>query len=173
MPPLLRVALPVLALAACAVSVNTSTGVDLDRFRGVYTTHFEGIPDRGAICAVVTNRSGASLAWLRLRLESDSQLGEEPGHWVSYWLWKGRLDPGQSVALALEDPPMADQIRLKLSSSGSGKARRSGRTARRISRCSETALQARLEKPGGQVLAVARGNEGARDEILVADHPDQ
>jgi hypothetical protein len=172
MPPLLRLALPLFALAACAVSVHTSPGVDLDRFRGVYTTHFEGIPDRAAVCALVTNRSGSGIDWLRLRLESDSQLGEEPGHWVSYWLWEGRLDPGGSVALALEDPPMADQIRLDLGGSGSGKPRRAGRTARRISRCSETALQARLEKPGGRVLAVARRNEGARDEILVADHPD-
>jgi hypothetical protein len=148
------------------------SAVDLDRFRGVYTTHFEGIPDRTAVCAVVTNRSGTVVDWLRLRLESHSRLGEEPGKWVSYWLWEGRLDPGRSVTLQLEDPPMADQVRLELRSSGRGSPRRAGRTARRISRCSEAALQARLQKPGGQVLPIVRRNEGAREEILVADQPD-
>jgi hypothetical protein len=164
-----RLPLLALALLACA---GPRPPVDLDRFRGVYTTHFEGIPNRAAVCAVVTNRGAGRVDWVRLRLESHSRLGDEPGRWVSYWIWRGRLDPGRSVALQLEDPPMADQIRLDLRSAGPGTPRVSGRPVRPIRDCSETALRVRLLGPGDQALSVVRRNEGSRDKVLVAGQPD-
>jgi hypothetical protein len=165
-PPLLALAL---ALCACA---TVRSGVDLDFFRGAYATHFDGIPDRSAICAVVSNRTAAAVGWVRLRLESHSRLGDEPGRWVSYWVWRGHLAPGDSVALELSDPPVADQIRLNLRGAGTGGGPASGRTAQRVDDCSDLVLQARLGSAGRQVVQVVRRNEGAHEEILVASEQD-
>lgn len=158
-----------LALGACA---TVQTGVDLDFYRGAYATHFEGIPDRSAICAVVSNRGAAPVGWVRLRLESHSRLGDEPGRWVSYWLWRGHLEPGDSVALELPDPPVADAVRLDLRGAGSGEGSGAGRAARRVDACSEEVLAASLGSGGREVVEVVRRNEGAHEEILVASEQD-
>ena len=169
--PLRRSLLAALALAATSCTL-VSAPVELDHFRGAYSTHFEGIPDRGSVCALVTNRGLESVEWLRLRLVSASRLGEQPGRWISYWTWSGRLDAGESVALELPDPPMADEIRLELRQSGRGPASGSGRKARAIAACSDDALRVRLERPdrpGVRVVPVALRNRGAHDPVLVAD----
>jgi hypothetical protein len=163
----------VLTLAACAGGTGR---LDLDRFRGVYTTHFDGIPDRAAVCAVVSNRGTTPIDWLRLKLESVSHLGGQPGRWVSKWTYEGRLEPGQSVALELRDPPVTEQIQLDVASSGRGTPPAGGRPAHRAEQCSERALLARLEReaggrtaPGREGLTVVRRNDGVRDDdVLVA-----
>ena len=52
----MRRATPLLVLLAFSSSCATGA-VRLERYRGAYSTHFEGIPDQAEICAVLRNRS--------------------------------------------------------------------------------------------------------------------
>ncbi|MBW2279368.1 MAG: hypothetical protein JRG76_12745 [Deltaproteobacteria bacterium] len=166
-----------LALAACGglffcQLACASTTVDLERVRGVYSTHFHGIPDSGRICAVISNRRGSPVDWVRLRLASRSGLAERPGRWRSAWLYRGRLEPGESVAVELDRPPVSDQIRLTVHGAGRGRPTRTGRPAVEIPECSERALSAALERdaaareaPGREIVRMAApgGGEPSRD----------
>lgn len=145
-----------LSLGACISAASARTDVELESFRGVYTTHFGGIPDRSSVCAVLANHSTRPVEWVRLRLESHSALGAKPARWVSHWLYRERLDPGTRVAVELPEPPMADQIRLDLRGAGRGRGPLHGRVAHRVSECSERALNASLSGDGGTRLAAKR-----------------
>ena len=162
-----------LALLACAglsggLSACVVRSVELERYRGVYSTHFHGIPDRGRICAVISNGRSTPVDWVRLRLASRSALGARPGRWRSMWLYRGRLHPGESVAVELERPPVSDEIRLAVRGAGRGRARRTGRPAVEVPECSERALSAALERDAaareapGRVI-VRMTIPGARD----------
>jgi len=52
---LMRLATLCAALALVLVSGCASTPLHVERYRGAYSTHFEGIPDRAEACAVVRN----------------------------------------------------------------------------------------------------------------------
>ncbi len=146
-----------LALLACAgLSGCISSSVELERYRGVYSTHFHGIPDRGRICAAISNRRSTPVDWVRLRLASRSRLGARPGRWRSVWLYRGRLHPGESVAVELERPPVSDEIRLAVQGSGRGRVRGRGRPAVEIPECSERALIAAIELQGAAREAPGR-----------------
>jgi hypothetical protein len=97
--------LALLALSSCATGA-----VRLERYRGAYSTHFEGIPDQAEICAVVRNLGTRPIEWVELRLISTSQLAEAPSTWKSTWVHRGRIEPGAQVALRFDHPPMADEI---------------------------------------------------------------
>ena len=146
-----------LALLACAgLSACVTSSVELERYRGVYSTHFHGIPDRGRICAVISNQRSQPVDWVRLRLASRSGLGTRRGRWRSVWLYRGRLQPGESVAVELEHPPISDKIRLAVQGAGRGRVRGTGRPAAEIPECSERALTAALERDGAAREAPGR-----------------
>lgn len=136
-----------LLLAGIGIACSTPS-VTLDRYRGLYTTHFDGIPDRALVCAVLTNRGEEPVDWVRLRLVSSSTLGARPGRrasrrvsrWASNWVWSGRLEPGASVAIRLPDPPVAEHIALGLRGSGRGRTPR-GRTSEAAPGCSIDVLE--------------------------------
>ncbi len=129
-----------LGLAGCARPVS------LERYHGAYSTHFEGIPDRTAVCALVTNRGDESVGWVRLRLRSSSSLGPRPARLRSHWVYSGDIDPGETVALVFVRPPSAEQIQVDLAGSGSGRVARPGRPLVRAKGCSETGLVVSLER---------------------------
>ena len=137
----MRRVLPLLALvtAACA-----SPGVGLDRYHGAYTTHFDGVPDQAAVCAVIYNDGDQPVDWVRLRLRAYSHLGERPGRWTSRWLWRGRLAPGAYAVIALVDPPVAEELDLVIRASGRGEARGRGRLVKRVVHCSGDHLAKQL-----------------------------
>ncbi len=164
----MRIALCLLALLVCACA--SSPGVRLESYRGVYSTHFDGIPDQTRICAVITNEGRLPVSWLRLRLQAFSQLGEVPGRWTSYWLYPKPLASGQTIAVEFRNPPSADQIELKVSSAGGGDPPRRGRPLRRTRACSEAALQQKLKREsaerGGteiQLVSIERRNDPSRE----------
>ena len=107
---------PLLLLLICACAKPPS--VTLDSYRGVYSTHFDGIPDQAEICAVVTNRTDRPFTWARLRLRAYPTYGEREGRWTSEWVYRGPLEPGETKALRLVVPPVADQIELELRGAG-------------------------------------------------------
>jgi hypothetical protein len=134
-----------LLLACCAAALACSTaGVELRDVRGAYSTHFDGIPDEGRVCAVIHNGRDVPIEWVRLRLVSRSSLGERPGRWRSDWLFRGHIEPGESVAVELERPPMADQGSLRMQRAGRGQVRERGRPVRVVQECSADALSTRL-----------------------------
>jgi hypothetical protein len=132
--------LALLALSSCATGA-----VRLERYRGAYSTHFEGIPDQAEICAVVRNRSARPVEWVELRLRSTSRLADSPRTWKSTWIHQGRIEPGESVSLRFENPPMADEIELAVVRAGRDeRAPRNGRPLRVTGECSEDSLRAAL-----------------------------
>ncbi len=149
--------LALLALSSCATGA-----VRLERYRGAYSTHFEGIPDQAEICAVLRNRSARPVAWVELRLLSTSQLADSPRNWKSNWIHQGRIEPGESVSLRFENPPMADQIELEVVRVGRDeRAPRNGRPLRISAECSEDSLRAAL-------LAELEDREAADMEVRSA-----
>ncbi|MEE2704473.1 MAG: hypothetical protein VX614_10685 [Myxococcota bacterium] len=130
-----------LLLALCLAGIGcASTSASVDTYQGLYSTHFEGIPDRAAICAVVRNTSTEALSWVQLRVHSESHLGATPATWRSNWLYHGRLLPGESVALSLPGPPVSDSLRVEILRAGRGRAPRNGRRAEVVDACTETDL---------------------------------
>jgi len=140
----MRRAAPLLALLAL---VSCATGaVRLERYRGAYSTHFEGIPDQAEVCAVVRNQGSRPIEWVELRLLSTSQLAEKPATWKSTWLYRGHIEPGQQVALRFEYPPMADEIEIAVARVGrSEREPKNGRPLRVAEACSEAALRNALQ----------------------------
>ena len=158
-----------LLLSGCAAA----PGITLDGYRGLYSTHFDGVPDRSAVCALVTNRTGTSFEWVRLRLRSYSELGEERARWTSYWLYREPLGPGESAVVRLENPPVAEEIELRIVRAGSGSILPAGRPASELGECSDGALARSLgaenvgrTAPGMEQHRVARRGEPSLDVIL-------
>jgi hypothetical protein len=122
--------------------------VTLDLYRGVFTTHFDGIPDRSAICAVVSNRDVRPVEWVSLRLRAYPTYavtdGERVPRWTSMWTYRGPLKPGETQAFRLARPPVADQIELDLRDAGSGEGPLRGRPLMKSEACSEAWLQQKL-----------------------------
>jgi len=132
--------LALLALCSCA-----SGAVQLERYRGAYSTHFEGIPDQAEVCAVVRNRSARPVEWVELRLHSTSQLADTPSTWKSRWVYRGRIEPGERVSLRFENAPMADEIEISVARVGrDSRVPRNSRPLHVAGECSEEALRAAL-----------------------------
>jgi len=169
----MRRAAPLLALLVLLGSC-AGGAVRLERYRGAYSTHFEGIPDQAEMCAVLRNRSTRPVEWVELRLHSTSRLAETPRTWKSSWVHQGRIEPGQTVSLRFENPPMADEIELEVVRTGHGaRAPRSARPLRLTGECSETALRALLdasledrEAPHIEVRVAAQLTPDAPPELL-------
>jgi hypothetical protein len=159
-----------LALVTLGCAAGAGPRATLDGYRGAWTTHFGGVPDRAGICAVVTNRGATPIDWVRLRLRSFSSLGPEDGRWTSYWVLRETLMPGESAAFALENPPVADEIELDLRDEGSRATAARGRRAYRVGACNESALRAELDRDASDVgvethAAVRRGE---RPDVVFA-----
>jgi hypothetical protein len=159
-----------LALALLALGCASPRAVTLDGYRGVYSTHFEDIPDQTGICAVITNHGDRPLGWVRLKLRAFSYLGEVPGQWTSYWLYAQPLAAGETIVVEFEDPPSTDQIELSVNRWGDGQPPRRGRPLHRSSSCSEAGLQRKLESRrgglstvGARMLPVLRRNDPSPD----------
>ncbi len=164
-------ALGAAALAACASPVS------LDRYRGAFTTHFDGVPDQAQVCAVVTNHGDAPVDWLRLRLRSFSAFDDEPALWTSLWIYRARLEPGASASISLVDAPVAEEIELELRTTGRGPTPPVGRLAVAASECSDESLRAALGT--GDRGRTAEGRElhastrrGAAGDVFVAQGED-
>ena len=172
--------LALLLLAGTGIACATP-GVTLDDYRGLYTTHFDGIPDRALVCAVLTNRGAEPVEWVRLRLVSSSSLGEKPGRWASHWVWSGSLEPGGSVAIRLADPPVAERMLLSVRGSGRGRKPRGRpsqaaagcsiaglRSAARASQSERTAFGIELHAalPHGEAPPATLPGEAGQDDLL-------
>ncbi len=163
--------LALLALSSCATGA-----VRLERYRGAYSTHFEGIPDQAEVCAVVRNRGTRPVEWVELRLLSTSQLADEPATWKSTWIYRGHIEPGQRVALRFENPPMADEIEIAVARAGRDtRAPKNGRPLRVAGECTDEALrialQAELEDraaPDMVVRSAAQRTPDAPSDDLIA-----
>ncbi len=165
---------PALALLCLVVAGCLRPPVELDRYRGLVATHFDGVPDRAEVCAIVTNRGDAPVGWVRLRLRSWSRLGEEPGAWTTHWIWRGHLAPAASAVIALPNPPVAEEIALEVRASGVGARVAPGRAALATSECSDDALQrmARADGTGRTASGIelrAALRRGDADAIVVAE----
>ena len=160
--------LALLTLVSLACTVASPSAVTVDHFRGVYSTHFEGIPDQTGICAVISNRGREPVNWIRLRLRSWGDTGQKPGRWKSRWLYEGQLMPGQSVAVEFDNAPNSAQIEISVDRAGSGARVPSGRPLRRVSACSEASLARTL-------LRINAGREAQNVQMLPIvrrNHPD-
>jgi hypothetical protein len=168
----------ILVIVACACAGPRP--VTLDRYRGVLTTHFDGVPDRSAICAVVTNRGEEPVDWVTLRLRSyptywETEAGRSP-RWTSTWTHQGRMKPGETRAFRLVQPPVADQIELELRRAGSGELPRAGRPLVPSEACSEAWLQRQLTEekgdrtaPGIALYPIVRRNQPP--DVVLAREP--
>jgi hypothetical protein len=165
-----------LAFALLALSACASGAVRLERYRGAYSTHFDGIPDQSEICAVVRNKSGRPVEWLELRLESSSQLAAAPVESRSSWVYRGRIEPGERVALRFEHAPMADRIDVRIARTGrDARAPLNGRPLRRTEACSDQSLRAALdagpearETTDAEIHPARRERPDPPDELVAA-----
>ena len=131
------------ALLLC--SACASGPVRLERYRAAYSTHFAGIPDQAEACAVVRNRSGRPLEWLELRLRVSSHFGGDAAL-RSKWVYRGRIEPGQTVALRFVHAPVADEIEVSFARAGAaGAGPQNGRPLALAPECSDAALRAVLD----------------------------
>lgn len=142
-------ALPfLLVLAACA-----SAPLTLDRVEGVYTTHFDGIPDQSRVCAVLTNHGDTPVRWVRLRLVAFATPGERRSRLVSHWVLPEAIAPGESAAVELENPPVVGEVQLRVQRTGRGENTPAGRPVRRSDACDADALLAAAEAESEQRTA--------------------
>lgn len=171
--------LPLPRAAACAAVAAAlgcaSSPVSLDLFRGMYVTHFEGIPDRAAVCATLTNRSETEIEWVALRLNAFSGPAEAPTRWTSSWVYPRRLGPGESQAIRLPNPPVAEQMELSVSRSGRGPAPPRARRAVPSQRCSQARLEQGLRDedtgrtaPNIELRAIKRLDDPENEPLLTA-----
>ncbi|MFI5314180.1 MAG: hypothetical protein ACHQ6T_00635 [Myxococcota bacterium] len=159
-----------LCLSACAPGP-----VRLERYRAAYSTHFAGIPDQAEACAVVRNRGSHAVAWVELRVIGRSHFaGDSPLR--SKWVYRGSIEPGQSVALRFLYPPVADQIEVSLARAGAdGSGPQNGRPLALAAECSDGALRAALDvqlrgrtAPDIEVRAAERTTPDSTDDALLA-----
>jgi hypothetical protein len=119
--------------------------VRLERYRAAYSTHFEGIPDQAEACALVRNRGTRAIEWLELRLRVSSHFGADKSL-RSKWVYRGHIEPGQTVALRFVHPPAADEIEVTFARAGAdGPAPDNRRPLTLAPDCSDTALRAALD----------------------------
>lgn len=170
----------VASVAVCALVVSgcASPRPVLESVHGAYTTHFEGVPDRAAICAEVTNHRDVAVDWLELRLRARSEHGRRAATWNSTWVYEGPVAAGETVALELVDPPVVAAIRLRPGRSGRGARPRRGRPVRRVERCSgewvDTTLAdaaAQRTAPARHVHAIAGAQPPASPDLLAESDP--
>jgi hypothetical protein len=171
---------PPLALACALLALLlgcASTDVRLERYRGAYSTHFEGIPDQAEACALVRNASARPIEWLELRMKSKSRFATGPQHpQKSTWVYRGHVAPGGVVALRFVHPPVADELEVRVSRTGGDRlGPREGRPLERVEECSDDALRAVLSDdlrghtaPDVELRAAARATADAAEEPLVA-----
>ncbi len=160
-----------LALTACA-----SAPVTLDRVEGVYTTHFDGIPDQSRVCAVLTNRGSTPVGWVRLRMVAYASSDERRSRLVSHWVLAEPLAAGQSAAVELLDPPVAREVELSVQRSGAGSKAPVGRPLRRSETCDSEALLAAVQADhagrtasGIEVVGVVDRGASQRDTLVAGD----
>jgi hypothetical protein len=163
-----RVALACAALLC--VSGCASSGVRVERYRAAYSTHFEGIPDQTEACVVVRNRGARPLTWLELRLRVSSHFGGDVPL-RSKWVYRGKIAPGESIALRFLYPPAADEIQVASSRAGTGRAGpASGRPLVRTDECSDSSVRAALD--GRLRERTASAIEVHSAERVTPDSPD-
>lgn len=136
----------VVALVTLSVGTGCQTAkVDLEHVRGLYTTHFDAIPDSAALCATLTNRGEKDVTWVRLRLRAYSALGDEPARWTSTWIFAEPIAAGETRAIVFRHPPVANEVEISVRRAGNGPAPRRGRRALPAEGCSEAWLTRALE----------------------------
>ncbi len=160
-------ALLVLAALGCAQSA-----VSLDGYGGVYTTHFDGVPDASRVCALLSNRGERGVDWVRLRLRTFSEYEGVRTRLSSSWVYAAPLAPGESIAVELVDPPVAPEIELRLRGAGRGQVP-SGRLLRASAQCGEQWLLEstlrRLESRSADGIEVhPLRRHGARSDVMLA-----
>lgn len=150
----------------CLLTGCVTPPVTLDLYRGVLATHFDGIPEGSAVCALLTNRGARPVDWVRLRMRGFSTHGERGGRWASTWLYAGRIESGETRAVRLEHPPVVDQMDLRVVGSGPGSANAMGRPVVDSPRCSEAWLRSQLARtregraaPGWSLVPIVRRND--------------
>ncbi len=163
-----------LTLAGCATNAfMRQDSLTVDRYRGVYSTHFDGIPDQARVCVTVTNRTERRIDWVRLKLQSGSDLGYEDAEWRSKWIYRHGIAAGESVALELKRPPVANRLEIIVDRAGRGNGPAHGRTMIRSKDCSETQLLTRLKRelatrtaPGIQIMPMIRPNDRSWETLI-------
>jgi hypothetical protein len=149
--------------------------VRLERYRAVYSTHFEGIPDQSEACALVRNRSARPIEWLELQTRVRSHFGGDAAL-KSKWVYRGRIEPGETVALRFVHPPVADEIEVWCARAGAtGAGPQNGRPLARATECSDAALRAELDAelrertaPDIEVRSAIRVTPDLADDAVVA-----
>jgi hypothetical protein len=157
-------------LCSCA-----TTPLRLERYRGVYSTHFEGIPDRAEACALVHNTGTTPVDWVELSLVATSRFDGAERAFRSRWLYRTAIAPGGAVALRFVHPPFADELEVTLARAGSGAPTRPGRPLVAAAECSDEALRAVLAEqvrdhtaPGIELRSSARTTPDSDAAALVA-----
>jgi hypothetical protein len=148
----------------------------LERYRGAYSTHFEGIPDQAEACAVLHNRGSTPVEWVELRLTSQSALGDVRSELKSSWVYRARIEPGARIAVRFEHPPVGEEIRVRLVRAGAGgRPPHNGRPLRSAKDCSDESLLAELDArlreradASVEIHAAARTTRDAAEDELVA-----
>ncbi len=169
-----RLAIPLVML--CASACATPPPVSLDLYRGVYATHFDGVPNRAAVCAVLTNRAAHDVDWVRLRLRTyPAARSSREVRWTSFWTYRERLRPGETRTVRFVRPPVGNQVDLEVRDAGFGRAPSSGRPVVDAESCSEPGLQQDVQAtqkertaPGIAVYPIVRRNDPA-PVVLVQD----
>jgi hypothetical protein len=157
-------------LCSCA-----TTPLRLERYRGAYSTHFEGIPDRAEACALIRNTGPTPIDWVELSLVATSRFEGAERTFRSRWLYRAPIAPGRTVALRFVHPPVADELEVTLIRAGRGGAARPGRPLALATECSDEVLRAALAQeahrhtaPGVELRSSAVATDDA-DGSLVAE----
>ena len=100
---------------------------------------------------------------------------ERRGRLVSHWVLRESLAPGESAAIELEDPPVAQQVTLSVQRAGTSQSP-VGRPARRSEICSQAALVAAAEAAsagrtaeGIEIRPLTPRGGDERDTLVAAD----
>jgi len=165
---------PLCAALALLCSCATSP-LRLERYRGAYSTHFEGIPDRAEACALVRNTGPTPIDWVELSLVATTRFEGAERAFRSRWLYRTPIPAGGAVALRFVHPPFADELEVKLARAGRGAVTRPGRPLVAAAECSDDALRALLAEemrdhtaPGIELRSSARATPDPEDSSLVA-----
>jgi len=129
-----------LAALLCLGAIGCAqSAVSLDGYGGVYTTHFDGVPDASRVCALLSNRGEHAVDWVRLRLRTFSEYEGVQARLSSSWVYAFPLAPGESIAVELVDPPVSPEIELRVRDAGHGRLPH-GRLVRASTQCGEKRL---------------------------------